>query len=272
MILKRNYKKILFTAFFSITIFSIYCISYASEPTVSSLEYYDYDFEEVELTTTKTATVSITNSSSNEKSVFLYTVAFENGSYFELKTQIPWYGIEVPPGETVGVEIAFTPEIVGSVTDTLNIWTEKPAPGIQEPSPTLAVELSGTGISKTNITINEILDFFDSSVDSGSLIGNNGGNEADDLLLAYAQKKKQNGNEGKSAENKLFAFRNQLRSTGKLIESEDLDGACRQLTSISNKCDGKDRPPDFVLGAAYPDPVPQLNNMIMMLSESLNCE
>lgn len=267
MILKRNYKTIIFTAFFAITIFSIYSISYASE-----LQVYDYDFEEVELNTTKIATVSITNSSSSEKSVFLYTVAFENGSYFELKTQIPWYGIEVPPGETVGVEIAFTPEIVGSVTDTLNIWTEKPAPGIQDLSPTLAVKLSGTGISKTNITINEILDFFDSSVASGSLIGNNGGSEADDLLLAYAQKKKQNGNEGKSAENKLAAFGNQLRSASNLIESVDLDGACRQLTSISKKCDGMDRPPDFVLGAAYPDPVPQLNNMIMMLSESLNCE
>ena len=271
MILKRNYKKILFTAFFSITIFSIYCISYASEPTVSSLEYYDYDFEEVELTTTKTATVSITNSSSNEKSVFLYTVAFENGSYFELKTQIPWYGIEVPPGETVGVEIAFTPKIVGSVTDILNISTDEPTPINPIPPPTVAVKLSGTGISKTNITINEILYFFDSSVASGSLIGN-GGSETDDHLLAYAQKKKQNGNEGKSAENKLFAFRNQLRSTGKLIESEDLDGACRQLTSISNKCDGKDRPPDFVLGAAYPDPVPQLNNMIDELAENLDCK
>lgn len=271
MILKRNYKTIIFTAFFAVTIFSIYSISYASEPTVSSLQYYDYDFEEVELNTTKTATVSITNSSSSEGPVVLYTVAVENGSYFELKTQIPWDGIEVPPGETVGVEIVFTPEIVGSVTDILNIGTEEPTPFNPMPPPTVAVKLSGTGISKTNITIKEILYFFDSSVASGSLIGN-GGSEADDPLLAYAQKKKHNGSEGKSAENKLAAFRNQLRSAANLIESEDLDGVCRQLTSISKKCDGMDLPPDFLLGAAYPDPVPQLNNMIMTLSESLNCK
>ncbi len=272
MILKRNYKTIIFTVFFTINIFSIYSISYAFEPTVSSLEYYDYDFKEVELNTTKTATVSITNPSSNEKLVYLYSVALENGSYFKLKTQIPWGGIEVSPGETVGVEIAFTPEIVGSVTDTLNIFTEQPPPGTTNPSPTVAVKLSGAGISTTDITIYKILYFFKSSVDSGSLIGNNGGSEADDLLLAYAQKKKQNGNEGKSAENKLLSFGNMLKSASKLIESEDLDGACRQLTSISKKCDGKNRPPDFVLGAAYPDPVPQLHNMIMTLSESLECK
>jgi hypothetical protein len=266
MILKRNYKTIIFTAFFAITIFSIYSICYASE-----LQVYDYNFEEVELNTTKTATVSITNFSSTEEPVVLYTVAFENGSYFELKTTIPWDGIEVPPGGTVSVEIDFTPEIVGSVTDTLNIGTEEPTPFNSKPRPTVAVKLSGTGISETNITINEILYFFDSSVTSGSLIGNGGG-EADDLLLAYAQKKKQNGNEGKSAENKLAAFRNQLRSASNLIESEDLDGACRQLTSISKKCDGMNRPPDFVLGVAYPDPVPQLNNMIMTLAESLECK
>jgi hypothetical protein len=271
MILKRNYKTIILTAFFAITIFSIYSISYASEPPVSSLEYYDYDFEEVELNTTKTATVSITNSSSSEALVVLYTVAVETGTYFELKTPIPWGGIEIPSGETVGVEITFTPKIVGSVTDILNISTEEPSPGNPTPQPTVAVKLSGTGISKTNITINKILYFFDSSVASGSLIGN-GGSKADDLLLAYAQKKKQNENEGKSAENKLFAFRNQLRSTGKLIESEDLDGACRQLTSISKKCDGKNRPPDFVLGAAEPDPIPQLNNMIDELAENLDCK
>lgn len=271
MILKRNYKTIIFTAFFAITIFSIYSISYASEPPVSSLEYYDYDFEEVELNTTKTATVSITNSSSSEEPVVLYTVAVETGTYFELKTPIPWGGIEIPSGETVGVEITFTPKIVGPFTDILNISTEAPTPFNPTPQPTVAVKLSGTGISKTNITINKILYFFDSSVASGSLIGNEG-SKADDLLFAYAQKKKQSGNEGKSAENQLFAFRNQLRSTGKLIESEDLDGACRQLTSISKKCDGKDRPPDFVLGAAQPDPVPQLNNMIDELAESLDCK
>lgn len=269
MILKRNFKTIIFTAFFAITIFFIYSISYAFESPVSfDPESYDYDFEEVELNTTSTAMVSISTSSSSN--VVLTKFWFRNGSYFKLITDIPPDGIVVS-GEAVGavgVEIAFTPTILGSVTDILYIGTEDATPL----NPYIAaVNLSGTGISKTDITINEILYFFDSSVASGSLIGN-GGSETDDHLLAYAQKKKQNGNEGKSAENKLHTLRTMLMSAGKLIESEDLDGACRQLTSISKKCDGKDRPPDFALGAAEPDPVPQLENMIGKLSKSLECK
>ena len=263
MILKRNYKTVIFTAFFTITIFSIYSISYAFEPQI-----IEHNFEEVELNTKKTATVSISTSSGS--SVVLKNLWFENGSYFQFVTDIDPEGLKVS-SEAVDVGIAFTPEILGLVTDTLYIGTEDSGPS----NPYIAkVILSGTGISKTDITIYKILYFFNSSVASGSLIGK-GGSEADDHLLAYTKKMKQNGNEGKSAENKLAAYRNMLESAGKLIESEDLDEACRQLTSISKKCDGKDRPPDFVLGAAdepEPDPVPILNNMIVTLSESLNCE
>jgi hypothetical protein len=272
MILKINYKTIILTAFFAITIFFIYSISYAFESPVSfDPESYDYDFEEVELNTTRTAKVSISNASISKQTVVLKKFAFQNGSYFRFSKDIPPDGIEVLYGKTVGVEIKFAPTILGSVTDILVIGTGKdPTPF--NPNPNIAaVNLSGTGISKTDITINEILYFFDSSVASGSLIGN-GGSETDDHLLAYAQKRKQNGNENKSAENKLHTLRTMLMSAGKLIESEDLDGACRQLTSISKKCDGKDRPPDFVLGAAKPNPVPQLEKMIGTLSKSLDCE
>jgi hypothetical protein len=87
--------------------------------------------------------------------------------------------------------------------------------------------------------------------------------------LAYSahQKKNNTGNENKSPENKVQTLRKMLVSAGKLIESEDLDGACRQLMSISKKCDGEDRPPDFVLGVGQPNPVSQLENMIVNLSE-----
>jgi hypothetical protein len=239
MILKRNYKTIIFTAFFAITIFFIHSISYAFESLVSSPESYNYDFEEVELNTTRTAMVSISNSSSSKEAVVLKTFAFQNGSYFKLIKDIPPDGIEVLYGETVGVEIAFTPTILSSVTDILFIGTGEESTPFNPNPHIAAVNLSGTGISKTDITINAILDFFDSSVASGSLIGNGG---------------------------------KMLESAGKLIESEDLDGACRQLTSISKKCDGKDRPPDFVLGAAESDPVPHLEKMIGTLSKSLDCE
>ena len=115
--------------------------------------------------------------------------------------------------------------------------------------------------------------FFDSAVEAGTLIGN-GGAKSDDILLAYASDKKETkkGNESKSAENKLKALRNMLVSAGKLIDSEDGVGACGQLKAISKKCDGKESPSDFVVGVAEPNPVPQLENMIVNLSESLECK
>jgi hypothetical protein len=171
----------------------------------------------------------------------------------------------VPPYTTIGIEIAFTPTILDSVSDTMYIGTNNPFIGRVE------VHLSGTGVPNTDITIEDILGFFDSSVASGDMIGNGGGN-SDDNLLAYSQKKNKSGNQGKSAENKLHALRNMLVSAGELIESEDIEGACGQLKAISKKCDGKQSPPDFVVGVAIPNPVPQLENMIVNLSESLECQ
>ena len=194
--------------------------------------------------------------------------------YFELITKIPWDGIEVLPGETVSFEIAFTPKIIGPAKDILNISTVEATPFAPNPAPTIGVELSGTGISNAEITIVEILEYFDSQVTCGSLIGN-GGDDTNNFILAYNQQKKtQSRGEGKSAENRLTAFRNMLVSAGKLIEIEDLDGACRQLLSISKKCDGNDRPPDFVFGdvEVEQDPTPILENMIRNLSDSLDCK
>jgi hypothetical protein len=258
MIFKKNIKTTLFTIIFAITITFIYSNSYAVDPVY-------YDFKEVGLNTTSNATVSISTNSSSE--VVLKSMSLQSGIYFEILTEMPDDGIVIPPNETVGIKIAFTPTILDSVSDVMYIRTNNPFIG------RVVVYLSGTGVPSADITIDDILGFFDSSVASGTMVGNGGAN-SDDNLLAYKvdnQKKKKSGNQGKSAENKLHALRNMIVSAGKLIESEDLDGACRQLMSISKKCDGKDRPPDFVLGAGQPNPVPQLENMIENLSESLEC-
>ena len=264
MIFKKNIKKTAVIIIFAVTIAFISGHSYAFETVY-------YDFKEVELNTTRKATVSISTNSNSE--VVLKTFKFQNESYFELISDIPPGGIVVSYGETVGVEIAFTPANLGSVTDILNISTEEPTPFNPNPPPIVAVNLSGTGISDIAITIDGILDFFDSAVESGILIGN-GGATSDDILLAYSADQKNNntGNENKSPENKVQTLRKMLVSAGKLIESEDLDGACSQLMSISKKCDGEDRPPDFVLGVGQPNPVSQLENMIANLSESLECK
>ena len=224
-----------------------------------------YDFGEVPIGSSSTAFISI-STSTTEAHLSLYPT-LENGEHYKITTSIAPAGIPLPPGETVAIEIVFTPTTTQAVFDTLYIDASNPNPffGIS-----IREEIKLVG-NETEISINDILTFFDASVASGSLIGN-GGSEANDHLISYTQKKIQNGNEGKSAENKLHTLRKMLVSAGKLIENEDIDGACRQLMSISKKCDGKDRPPDFVLGAGEPNPVPQLENMIGNLSDRLECK
>ena len=260
MIFKKNFKTTAFTIIFAIAITFIYSPSYA----VVTI-YHDY--KEVELDATSNATVKISTSSESE--VILESPIFLNGFYFTITSEIPDGGFVVPPTpETLDIEIAFTPTILDSVSDILYIRANNPAIGRVE------VHLSGTGVPNSGITIDDILGFFDSSVESGSMVGNGAVTSDDNQLAfrAFTQEKKTPGKESKSAENKLRALRNMLVTAGKLIEREDVEGACGQLKTVSKKCDGNDSPPDFVMGAAEPNPVPQLENMIGNLSESLECK
>ena len=99
-------------------------------------------------------------------------------------------------------------------------------------------------VTKTNIVA--IVEFFDESVANNTLEGLGPGN---------------------SANGRLNAFRNMLETVSDLIEIDDIEGACRQLRTASEKCDGIIPPPDFVTGEAGPE----LNNMISELMEQLGC-
>ena len=67
---------------------------------------------------------------------------------------------------------------------------------------------------------------------------------------------------------RLFFMREMLVIAKELIEHEKTGCACLTLERASLRCDGDNRPPDFVKGEA----VPQLNNMISELMEQLGCE
>jgi hypothetical protein len=99
--------------------------------------------------------------------------------------------------------------------------------------------------------IDEILNFFDNCVDAETIVG-------------YGP--------GKSARNRLGALGNMLETAADLIEVAAYEEACLQLEDAYKKCDGVDKPPDFVMGTADPDPVPELADMINSLMISLACE
>ena len=96
-------------------------------------------------------------------------------------------------------------------------------------------------------TIDAILDFFDESVEAGTLEGHGRGN---------------------SANNRLNNLRKKLLKASDLIEFGDIDGGCAHLSVALKKCDGIAPPPDFVSGEA----VEELNNMISELMVELGCD
>ena len=97
------------------------------------------------------------------------------------------------------------------------------------------------------VTIEDILDFFDESVENGSLQGAGPDN---------------------SSQGRLKALRNMIEAAGDLIAAGDIGAACQQLTDVYNRTDGETPPPDFASGEAALD----LAKMILDLGASLGCE
>ncbi len=94
--------------------------------------------------------------------------------------------------------------------------------------------------------IADILDFFDDSVEDGSLAGSGSGH---------------------SAVHRRDALRNMLEAARDLIDWGDTAGACRQLFDAYLRTDGQALPPDFVTGPA----APVLASQIMELMQTLRC-
>ena len=75
---------------------------------------------------------------------------------------------------------------------------------------------------------------------------------------------------GKSSKNRFKAFMNMVYSTSDYIDVADYDGACRQMESMFNKCDGLPKPPDFISGNT--DTMETLTGMLIDLRSSMGCE
>lgn len=95
--------------------------------------------------------------------------------------------------------------------------------------------------------IDGILDFFDDSVEDGSLVGDGPGN---------------------SAQHRLLALRNMIEAAGYLIEQGYIEAACQQLMDVYKHVDGLPRPPDFAVGEA----AAQLAEIILDLMADLGCQ
>lgn len=103
------------------------------------------------------------------------------------------------------------------------------------------------GAQIQELTIYTILEFFAESVSKGKLIG-----VGQNAWLANLR---------------LYLMREMLEAAKELIEHEKTDWACFTLNRAFLRCDGEDRPLDFVEG----DAVLELNTMISDLMADLGC-
>ena len=112
----------------------------------------------------------------------------------------------------------------------------------------LTYVLTGGGLLKPLIELKYILDFFDKSVADGRIVGT--------------------GRNPWLAKLRLFFMREMLVIAKELLEQEKNDWACFTLERAYLRCDGENRPPDFVFGEA----VTELNDMIHALMSNLGCD
>lgn len=201
----------------------------------------DHDFGDVEVGTTVATIISMTNI--NGKDVEVYGLGFQAGGSadFSLANSPPVPFIIVP-GETVEVEVAFTPSACGYVSAVLEIESSD----MIEPLQTVFLGGVGVAVQPPPMSIEDILDFLDGSVMAGTLAGQG---------------------HGKSALARLFVFRKTIETAGKLIDRGRIGAACKLLSRAYQRCDGLLRPPDFVDGEARAE----LSAMIGQLMADLEC-
>jgi len=209
-----------------------------SPPPSISVNPQSLNFGDVEIGTSRQMLVTLSNTGTADLTLDSVLLAPEGGTAFSIP-QAPQSPIA--PGASADVGVIFAPTAPGAVAGTLQITSNDPVHG------TVEVALAGAGVLADvppEQQVEAILQFLDSSVTKGTLIGSG---------------------PGKSAGNRLNALRNMLAAVGDLIRKGNTAGACQQLSDAYLKTDGQPQPPDFVTGTA----AAELAQMIRTLMTSL---
>ena len=202
-----------------------------------------YDFGDVELETAGSILMTILNYGNGDLSVQNLTFTPESSTDFTVTLSPELPSIVAPEG-SIDIEISFAPSTKELISAVLEISSDDPD------EPVVSVNLVGVGVVvevPPAEQIEDILEFFDTSVADGTLEGVGPGN--------YPV-------------NRLKALRNMLEATSDLIVGEYFDDAYAQLIDVLKKCDNQVPPPDFVTGEAREE----IANMILELMEDLESE
>jgi len=197
----------------------------------------NYSFGDVAEGTTSETIVTISNTDDEYDLVVNDVVIAGDSSY--------WYetgeGLDrIVPGGTGEIRIYYSPTTAGPSSATLQILSN------DEDESLVEVQLSGNCVINDTPSelIADILDFFNSSVAAGTIIGNGPGN---------------------SSTGRLKALRNMIEAAGDLVEQGLIEESVNQLYDAYKRVDGLPKPPDFATG----EDAEELATMIMQLIEDL---
>jgi hypothetical protein len=199
----------------------------------------DHDFGDVQVGSSSTAIITISNI--NGQTLEIYSVSLSGSGDFAISMEPDPI---VVSGMSTAVEITFAPSAVGYVSAILDIESNDQA------NPIVSVSLSGVGVAAEpppSPSIDDILAFFDASVEDGTLYGS--------------------GRLSGVAEWRLNRLRNMIVRAGVFIDNGWIELACWQLRRAYRRCDGLPRPPEFVAGPA----TSTLAQMIFDLMAGLGC-
>ena len=201
-----------------------------------------YDFGKVEVGDSPVTTITIDNF--NGHPLVITEISMADGSSADIfiasDQQFP---IVLDSDDLLFVDVVFSPTSEDPSTAGMGIFSNDPDESL------VVVEFAGVGIAAPGapITIEDILSFFDVSVDEGTIEG-----------------------QGRRwvAKWQLNRFRGMILIAGIFIDNGYNRMACWQLEIAEKYCDGIRMPPDLIVGEA----VAELNAMILQLMADMGCE
>ena len=199
----------------------------------------EMDFGNIEVGQSSTGIVQIYNNGNSDLHVDSATLTGDPAFTLSINP-VP---VTVAPGVTVDIEITFTPMVDEYVTASLVLTSDDP----DESS--VDVFLGGEGVITEvppSQQIQNIIDFFDQSIEDGTIIG-------------YGPRN--------CPEKRVIAIRCMLEAAGHLIDAGYTRLAIITLNAVDRISDGKKCPQDFIVGENVAPFNAMVNDLITALQE-----
>jgi YVTN family beta-propeller protein len=202
-----------------------------------------YDFGDVVVGNQSATYVTVSNNGGGDltiNNIYFRNQAAGNPFTFQLPSTPP---ITLSPNSSLNVEVKYSPTLIFTPqNNSLVIESDDEDEGVIE------VPITGRGVlaNEPSQAVSGLLGFIDYALENGLIAGVGPGNSAD---------------------NKVNALKNMIKSVGDLIAKNSTQAACGQLNSIYKKVDGIPKPPDFISGEA----VSGVADGVLDIMTGLNC-